>query len=169
MRATSAPRPTVRLGTIIVLLTVAAACSDSGPVSPTATNPRTIPAPSPVPVRDFPPLFGPSRTFVFDRELSYPVSAYTKASRFVLYDNGAFVLNAGGMAGSDDQDPERSQGGPRGRYTDAHGVISFEWVDSSPAGPWGATGILTDDSLTVRYNSIMWASDFEDAVYVLMR
>jgi len=35
---------------------------------------------------------GASRTFLFDRELSYRVNDYTKMSRFVLYDNGAFVL-----------------------------------------------------------------------------
>ena len=51
-------------------------------------------------------LSGPSRTFVFDRELSYRVSDYTKMSRFVLYDNGAFVLRF----------PSLGEGGYRGGY-----------------------------------------------------
>ena len=37
-------------------------------------------------------MSGPSRTCVFDRVLSYRVSDYTKKSRFVLYENGARVL-----------------------------------------------------------------------------
>ena len=41
---------------------------------------------------NFPPLSGPSRTFIFDGELTYPVRDFTRKSRFVLYDNGAFVL-----------------------------------------------------------------------------
>ena len=104
-------------------------------------------------------MSGPSRTFVFDRELSYPVSDSTKRSRFVLYDNSAFVLQVGGAAGSSN--------GYRGRYTDANGVVTFEWEGWSAAGPWGATGTLTGDALTVRYNVIMQLTDFEDAVYVL--
>ncbi len=62
-------------------------------------------------------MSGPSRTFFFDRELSYPVSDYTKKSQFVLYDNGAFVL----------QYPSLGEGGYRGGYKDANGVITFEW------------------------------------------
>jgi hypothetical protein len=82
-------------------------------------------------------LSGPSRTFVFDRELSYRVSNYTKESRFVLYDNGAFVLQYVGLGG-----------GYRGGYTEANGVIVFEWEGWSAAGPWGATGTVKGDSLT---------------------
>ena len=106
----------------------------------------------------FPPLSGPSRTFVFDRELSYRVSDYTKMSRFVLYDNGAFVL----------QYPSLGQGGYRGGYKDANGVTTFEWEGWSVAGPWGASGTLEGDALTVQYNQMMQLSDFEDAVYVLI-
>jgi hypothetical protein len=88
--------------------------------------------------------------------LSYRVSDYTKKSRFVLYDNGAFVL----------QFPSLGEGGYRGGYADANGVVVFEWEGWSVAGPWGATGTVTGDSLTVRYNQIMQLTDFEDAVYV---
>jgi hypothetical protein len=89
--------------------------------------------------------------------LSYRVSEYTKKSRFVLYDNGAFVLMF----------PSIGEGGYRGGYTETNGAITFEWEGWSVAGPWGATGTLKDGSLTVRYNGIMQLTDFEDAVYLL--
>ena len=88
----------------------------------------------------------------------YPVGDYTRNSRFVLYDNGAFVL----------QYPSLSEGGYRGGYQDANGVIMFEWEGWNVAGPWGATGTLKRDSLTIQYNEIMQLADFEDASYVLM-
>jgi hypothetical protein len=103
-------------------------------------------------------LSGPSRTFIFDRERSYPVRDYTRNSRFVLYDNGAFVL----------QYPSLGEVGYRGGYKDANDVIVFEWEGWSVAGPWGATGTLKGDALTLQYNEIMQLTDFEDALYVLM-
>jgi hypothetical protein len=109
-------------------------------------------------------LEGPSRTFVFDRERLYPVSEYTKRTRFVLYDNGAFelqFLNSGG----------EYRHGLRGKYQDQNGLLTFEWENSGRDGPWGwaAAGTLQGDSLIVRYNTAMWGADFEDAIYVLMR
>ena len=56
----------------------------------------------------------------------------------------------------------------RGRYTEANGVITFQWDGWSTAGPWGATGTINGSSLTVEYNLIMQLSDFENAVYSLM-
>jgi len=90
--------------------------------------------------------------------LQYQVRDYTKHSLFVLYDNGAFVLQYPTVAGG---------GGYRGGYTETNGAITFEWEGWSVAGPWGATGTLKDGSLTVRYNGIMQLTDFEDAVYLL--
>ena len=154
---------TVARGAVVVLLVLFAACGSSGPTSPTGTSPPSaLPPPTPPtppPATVFPPLSGPSRTFLFDRELSYRVSDYTKKSRFVLYDNGAFVL----------QYPSLGERGYRGVHRDANGVITFEWEDWSAAGPWGAAGTVKGDSLTVQYNLIMQLTDFEDAVYVLMR
>jgi len=40
---------------------------------------------------------------------------------------------------------------------------------ASTRGPGGATGRVERDSLTVRFSEMMHQSDFEDAVYVLMR
>jgi hypothetical protein len=145
----------VRRSAVVVLLTLSAACGSSKPTSPTGTSqPPAAPLPTP-PRPDFPPLSGPSHAFFFDRELSYPVSDYTKKSRFVLYDNGAFVL----------QYPSLGDVGYRGGYEDANGVIAFDFG----GGPKGATGSVEGNLLTVRYNEIMNQSDFEDAVYALMR
>ena len=108
---------TVRRGAVVVLLVLLAACGNSGPTSPTGTSsPSELPPPTPPPPQiHFPPLSGPSRTFIFDRELSYPVRDFTRKSRLVLYDNGAFEL----------QYPP-SQYGPglfRGAYKNVDGVI----------------------------------------------
>jgi hypothetical protein len=148
---------TLRRSAIVVLFVLGTACGSSGPTSPTGTGQApAVPLPTPPPATAFPPLSGPSRTFVFDRELSYRVSEYTKTSRFVLYDNGAFVL----------QYPSLGEGGYRGGYTDANGVMTFEWEGWSLAGPWSASGSLRGDALTVQYNQVMQFTDFEDAVYV---
>lgn len=146
----------VRYGVVVVVLGLFAACGSSGPTSPSGTDrPAVLPSPTPAPSTRFPPLSGPSRTFSFDRELSYPVRTYTKESRFVLYDNGAFVLQYPG-------------GAHRGGYTEANGVIALEWEGWSTAGAWGAVGTVKGDSLTIQYNLIMQLTDFEDAVYTLM-
>ena len=144
-------------GAVILLLLLTAACGGSAPTSPTGAVQATPTPPTPPPGPSFPPLEGPSRTFVFNRELSYPVSDYTKKSQFVLYDNGAFVL----------QFPSIGQGGYRGGYREANGQVAFGWEGWSPAGVWSATGALAGNTLTVRYNDIMYLTDFEDAVYVL--
>ena len=140
---------------LVVLLLLSVACGSSGHASPTAPSPSPTHVSPPQPATDFPPLSGPSRTFIFDRELSYRVSDYTKQSRFVLYENGAFVLQYAGLNGA-----------YRGGYHTDNGAIVFEWEGWSAAGPWGATGAVNGDSLTVRYNLIMQLTDFEDAVYV---
>jgi hypothetical protein len=152
-------------GLVIVFLWLVAACGPSGPTAPTATSqppPSSAPQP-PVatqpPAAVLPPLSGPSRTFVFDRALSFAVRDYTKTSRFVLYDNGAFEL----------QYPSLGPGGYRGGYAEANGTVTFEWEGSSTAGPWSATGTLIGESLTVKYNLIMQMTDFEDAEYVRSR
>ena len=148
----------VRSGVVVALLVVSTGCGTSGPTSPNGRTEAT-PVPGPAPPQPTPPLSGPSRSFAFDHALSYGVSEYTKRSRFVLYDSGAFAL----------QYPIcNCPGEYRGRYTDANGVITFEWDGWSLAGPWGATGTLHGDTLTVQYNLIMQLTDFEDAVYQRM-
>ena len=47
-----------------------------------------------------------------------------------------------------------------GTYSEENGAITFTWDTSS-----SASGILTGQLLTVRYNDRMIHSDFENAVY----
>ena len=148
----------VRRGIVVTLLMLSAGCGSTGPVSPTETRqPAGFPPPAPPVAKSFPSLSGPSRTFLFRSELSYRVRDYTKQSRFVLYDNGAFVLEY------------PSARGYRGGYIEANGVLSFEWEGFSDAGPRGATGTLNGDSLTIQYNLVMQMTDFEDAEYARTR
>ena len=142
---------------VVGLLVLSAACARSAPTAPTAAGqPAAPPLLPPPPPPVFPPPSGASRTFTFERELTYHVHDYTKQSRFVLYDNGAFVLQYIGLSGE-----------YRGGYTSANGVIDFKWEGSGAAAPWSATGTLTADSLTIRYNLNMELSDFDNAVYTL--
>ena len=144
---------TVCRGAVVALLALSVACGSDGPAAPTGTNPPPSP-PAPV---GFPPLTGPSRTFVFDHQLAMSVSDYTTQSRFVLYDNGAFAL----------QFPTLGNGGYRGAYKVANGLIAFDWEHSTAAVEWTATGTFRGDSMTVEYNRVMLLTDFEDAEYVL--
>jgi len=155
-------KTTVRRGAVVVLSVLVAACGGAGPTSPTGTTPLPAPPPSPPPQIDFPPLSGPSRTFIFDRELSYIVRDYTRQSRFILYENGAFEL----------QYPPSAYGPGlyRGAYQKANGRIMFlfEFQGRSVGSAWDdASATLTGDSLTVQYDWSMRMADFEDAVYVL--
>jgi len=89
------------------------------------------------------------------------VRDYTRQSRFVLYDKGAFVLQYLSIG--------KGGYGYRGQYQDAIGVIMvlFEFHGRRVGDAWDATGTLKGDSLTVQYDEIMKHADFEDAVYVL--
>lgn len=153
---------TVR-GTVVVLVMLSAACGGSAFTSPTATNsPPVLPPPasSTSPKISFPPLSGPSRTFVFDRERSYAVRDFTRQSRFVLYDNGAFGLHYPSIAYV-----------YRGAYRETNGVVMLLFDSSTGRSvdeAWDdATGILRGSSLTVEYDELMQHADFENAVYVL--
>jgi hypothetical protein len=149
----------LRRGALLAVVVMATACGETAPTSPSAaTPPPPRLAPGQPPPRNFPPLTGPSRTFAYDHELSYPAQDYTKHSRFILYDTGGFVLQYTSLTGD----------GYRGGYTQTDGTITFDWEGWSVAGPWAATGTLNGDVLTVRYNDIMQWTDFEDAVYRLM-
>jgi hypothetical protein len=145
---------------VVLLLISASACSSnnpspSGPSSTPPTPTASVPSPPALPPTNFPALSGLSRTFTFDHELpTYRLRDYTKQSRFILYDNGAFALKYASLGIE-----------YRGGYTESNGVITFQWEGWSTAGAWGAIGTLADGSLTVQYNLIMQLSDFEDAVY----
>ena len=134
--------------------------------SPTVSG-TPLPSFPPIPperLMNFPPLVGPSRTFIFEGELSYRVSDYTWQSRVVLYDNGACLLqyppSVGGIYG---------EGRLPGAYREENGVIMFLFQSSTGRSidePWSdATGTLNGDVLEVRHNEIAQHSGFENAVY----
>jgi len=56
-----------------------------------------------------------------------------------------------------------------GRYSRADATITFQWDGSGAGAPWGATGTLRGDTLTVQYNMNMIMSDFINGPYVLVR
>jgi len=147
----------LRRAAVAALLAASVACGSAQPTAPTQSNaPSITPAPAAPAPAVIPPLSGPSRTFVFARELTYGVTNYTSHSRFVLYDDGAFALQYTSLGIE-----------YHGAYTEANGVITFQWEGWSGMGSWGATGVLNGNSLTVQYNFVMQMNDFEDAVYAL--
>lgn len=131
-------------GACVAVLALSTACSNHAvPTAPTtATTPTATPS-GPV----FSAIHQPARVYLAAHSSPRP-------SRYVLYGGGTFVLQ---YAGGPDY---------RGRYVEQNAAITFEWEGSSRAGPWGATGSIGDDTLSVRYNTIMALSDFEDGVFV---
>ena len=85
----------------------------------------------------------------------------TRGSHFVLYDNGAFLLQY--------PPSQFGDGGFRGAYQLTNGdmIFLFEFQGRSVGEPGDAYGTLTGDSLTIQYVETMKHADFEDAVYVL--
>jgi hypothetical protein len=129
------------------------------PTAPASTV-TSIAAPPPGSVdapRSFPEVSRPARVYVAVNSPMYQMHGSPLVSRYVLYDDGTFALQY-----SSANHPFFEY---RGTYTEASGLITFEWEGWSVAGPWGATGSLSAESLSVRYNIIMQMSDFEDGVY----
>jgi hypothetical protein len=85
---------------------------------------------------------------VFSAPLSYAVSHWTLASRYEVYENGAFTLSYSG-------------GRPYiGKYSRDNEHFVFDFGSGE-----GAKGTARGDLLEVRYDVRMQMSDFEDAVY----
>jgi hypothetical protein len=156
---------TIRWGALTALLVCSGACADSvtptGPTTRIGTMASPPAAPTPPTASDFPAVLRPARIYLFASGL-YPVHEWTSGSRYVLYDDGTFALQYLRSAGSAEY---------RGTYTEANGLLRFQWqANQNVFAPWRpATGTLTDDSLTVRYDVIMIMDDFEDAVYLLTK
>ena len=140
----------VRGGAVVALLVVVVACGSSGPTSPSGFGPpppspppAPTPAPTPRPPISFPPLSGPSRTFIFSSEMAYPVQDFTKQSRFVLYENGAFALRYVASTYT-------------GRYQNSNGVLMFlfEFQGRTAYDIWDdATATIRGNTLTVQVPS----------------
>ena len=150
---------TVRCGTLVALLALASACGDvARPTGPTSTPPAPTTDSTPSSPRAFPAVSRPARIYVAVHSPSYPMHGSPLASRYVLYDDGTFALQY-----SSANYPFFEY---RGAYREANALITFEWEGWSVAGPWGATGKISDDALAVQYNLIMQLSDFEDGIYI---
>lgn len=94
---------TLRCGTFVGVLALSIiACSNADRPTPPSPLPTPSASPSPPPPvfepppvvvpRLFPPLSGPSNTYVFSGDLERRVSYSTASSQYVLYENGAFSL-----------------------------------------------------------------------------
>ena len=152
----------------VAIAVLFAGCSDSERVSPTAPTPSTVAvAPTPAPPIEpgvpppFPPVSRPARVYVAAQFPTYEYHRGPLASRYVLYDDGAFGLQYAS--------PRFGTFEYRGMYTESNGHLDFQWEGSSLAGPWGATAVITEESLTVSYNVIMQMTDFEDGVFLRVR
>ena len=144
--------------TIVLVALLCAACSDAT-LGPQHSDLPKVPVGPPSPAAPAASsscglVAGPARVYNFSSELEFRVREFTRQSRFVLYENGTFVLEYASPIGQ-----------YCGRYTESNGAITFTWDGWSTAGEWGAKGIVKDRAMTVTYNSIMMMSDFEDAIY----
>jgi hypothetical protein len=155
--------------TLTTIAILSAGCSGGPrhfPTAPTASTSAVAPAPTPGfepnVAPPFPSVSKPARIYVAaneSRHVGYHGGALQ--SRYVLYDDRAFTLQyASARFGHFEY---------RGTYTESSGEVVFQWEGSSTAGPWGATGVLTEVSLTVSYNLIMQMTDFEDGVFLRAR
>jgi hypothetical protein len=139
----------------IVLAGVSAACShwDSGIRPGEATVGKPV---SSYPAPPFPALTKPGTIYVEREPLSAMDGVIQTATRYVLYDDGTFGLQASSVA---------QQYEYRGRYSRADSLITFAWEGWSSAGPWEASAILRGEELIVTYGLVMVMSDFVDATY----
>ncbi len=152
----------VRGGTLVGLLVFSVACDAQRPTLPSSFYSSTAPTPPITPPTPparppAPPVSGPSTSYSFSGPLEHPVSDFTKMSRYVLYNSGAFSLRyegpvAGELVGSYRQEAERII------FDFGADGISF---DRQPE----AIGTLNGDVLEVRYSDTLKQSDFEDAAY----
>ena len=133
---------------LAVILVCSAACGDSGvtPVAPTLETPTVV-----TPSVAVPAPLDLTRARIYTSE---PLR-----SRYLLFDDGSFAMQYAPWT----VDAARLEF--RGRYTLSNGDIVFDWDAWSAAGPWGASGTITDDVLSVEYNTVMMFTDFIDGVY----
>ncbi len=142
--------PACRFVTLLAVLAISTACgTNSTPTAPTPAAPTASVAPpprAPQAPADFPPVFGPARVY---SEAQQPL--YTPySSRYVLYDNGTFEFQMNHPSGTG------------GTYQTTENGITFRWTGSEG---WHSSGELTADTLMVRYNAQMQASDFVNGIY----
>jgi hypothetical protein len=149
---------------IVAALFLSASCSNRvTPTAPDQPPPSTptarVPPLPPIPESDFPPVPQSARIYLFASGLSSTVREWTDGSRYVLYEDGTFALQYLRSRGAFEY---------RGTYTEANAVFTFHWeANQNVSAPWRpATGTVTGDALTVRYDAIMILDDFENAIYI---
>lgn len=149
-------RTGIRAAVVLTLMS----CSDEAFFAPTKPEvpPGTPVATSPgatSPEAGFPALAKPGDVYL---AVGHPYAWIGDlSSRYVLYEDSTFALQFAGAVRVLEY---------QGRYTRADSTITFDWDGWSLAGPWGATGQLSGDSLAVKYNVIMMLTDFMDGTYV---
>jgi TolB protein len=125
---------------LAALFALSTGCKDSlQPEPPIVEPPVVAPPVAPPPT---PPGARPGGTY------------RSPSSRYILYEDSTFALQYSHIARP-----------YTGRYSIADSLITLDF--DAKAGQWQATGTLRGDSLTVKYNTDMMLSDFEDGVYVL--
>lgn len=143
---------------VAFVLGSAAACAADSPTTvqtgrPPAAPPTPTPTPTPTPnPPDYPSPSRPGATY------NRITSSYIPGSqRYVIYDDSTFSLQY--------VRPDWGFFEYPGKYSRTDAALSFRFDGWSTAGAWLAAGILSGDSLIVKYNLIMQLSDFEDGVY----
>ena len=133
----------------------------TAPVVPPAPviTPPPVPPTRPVAVIQGPAPDGPGRSYV-ERASLYDNAFHGGAisSRYVLYEDSTLALEfLSGRFGYFTY---------LGRYRRTGDSLSLAFNGWSIVGSWEAVASLRADSLDVRYNMVMWLSDFVDGVYV---
>ncbi len=155
----------LRHSVVVIAVAAVAACGDgasppTAPTPPVSPGPVASPAPTPQPPVNFPPVVGPSRVFTFDRPLGYPVRDFTQQSRFVIYDNGAFVLEYASL--------NFVLPGQYVRDSSGRLMFLFQFNGRTQNEAWDdAVGTLDGDRLGIEFELTMQHADFENAVYAL--
>ena len=129
-----------RAALLAFLVVVSSSCHDT-------TSPTTV---TPTQPTSLVPRGGPFPGVGTYEFVSSPGGPGALDSRYVLYDDGTFVLRVGAFDA-------------RGRYKyeNEHVTFDFDWNSQNA----GAVGVFDGNRMTVTYNLYMRMSDFEDAVY----
>ena len=121
--------------------------SSSEPITPAEPSKPVTPPPPPKPA--------PALLATFDR---VSPSVFPGTSRYVLYKDSSFALEYTTSTSVVISYP--------GRFTRTDSLVRFTFTQAAPA-VWEANAVLRRTVLTVKYNSTMLFSDFEDGDYLL--
>ena len=153
----------VRCQALVGLLMLATACSNyvPQPIAPSApltastsnANATSTPQNASEFVPRFPAISRPARVYVGTSSAFTTYHGSPLSSRYVLYDDGTFVLQYSSINYPFFEYP--------GSYNEVNSLMTFDFGPS-----WdGAKGVLNGTSLRVQYNTRMQMSDFEDGIY----